>query len=128
MKSLNRRQLLRGALSVSSIGVLAGVTSFASRAQTGDAPRVINITAKRFEYVPNEIQVKLGEKIVLAITSLDFVHGMNIPDLGVRADLMPGRITRIELEPKKVGNIDFVCDNFCGDRHEEMHGRLVVTA
>jgi cytochrome c oxidase subunit 2 len=24
--------------------------------------------------------------------------------------------------------IDFVCDNFCGDGHEAMHGRFVVSA
>jgi cytochrome c oxidase subunit 2 len=23
--------------------------------------------------------------------------------------------------------IDFVCDNFCGEGHEDMHGRFVVT-
>jgi len=63
-----------------------------------------------------------------AIRSLDFVHGMNIPDLGMRLDLVPGRVTRLELQPKAAGTIDFVCDNFCGDGHEEMHGRFVVTA
>jgi heme/copper-type cytochrome/quinol oxidase subunit 2 len=26
------------------------------------------------------------------------------------------------------GSYDFVCDNFCGDHHEEMHGRMIVEA
>ena len=63
-----------------------------------------------------------------SIRSLDFVHGMNIPDLGMRLDLGPGRVTRLELQPKAAGVIDFVCDNFCGDGHEEMHGRFIVSA
>jgi cytochrome c oxidase subunit 2 len=86
------------------------------------------MTARRFVYEPNEIALKAGERVVVAIRSLDFVHGMNIPDLGMRLDLMPGRVTRLELQPKAPGVIDFVCDNFCGDGHEEMHGRFVVSA
>jgi cytochrome c oxidase subunit 2 len=70
----------------------------------------------------------VGERVVVAINSVDFVHGMNIPDLGKRLDLVPGRATRLELQPKAPGVIDFVCDNFCGEGHEEMHGRFVVSA
>ena len=29
---------------------------------------------------------------------------------------------------RRRATIDFVCDNFCGDGHEEMHGRFVVSA
>jgi cytochrome c oxidase subunit II len=118
-----RRHLLRGTLALAS-GALTGATWAQSSAQA----RVIPLTARRFEYVPNEIPLKVGEKVVVEINSLDFVHGMNIPDLGKRLDLVPGRLTRLELQPTKAGVIDFVCDNFCGDGHEEMHGRFVVTA
>lgn len=90
--------------------------------------RVIEIIAQRFRFTPHEIQLKVGEPVMLAIKSLDFVHGMNIPDFGKRADLVPGQITRIELLPSTSGTFDFVCDNFCGDGHEEMHGRFVVSA
>jgi cytochrome c oxidase subunit 2 len=92
------------------------------------APRVIEMTARRFQFEPNEIRLTAGERVVLAIRSVDFVHGMNIPDLGVRKDLVPGQITRVELQPKAPGVIDFLCDNFCGDGHETMNGRFVVTA
>ena len=97
-------------------------------AQPAAEPRVIEITAHRFAYEPNEIALRAGERVVIAIRSLDFVHGMNIPDLGMRLDLVPGRVTRLELQPKVPGTIDFVCDNFCGDGHEEMHGRFIVSA
>ena len=53
---------------------------------------------------------------------------MNFPDFKIRADLMPGRVTRIELPALQAGTYEFLCDNFCGDGHEEMHGKLVVTA
>ena len=47
--------------------------------------------------------LKAGERVVVAIRSLDFVHGMNIPDLGMRLDLVPGRVTRLELQPQGAG-------------------------
>lgn len=117
-----RRQALRmlTALAASGLGV--------ALAQAPARVREIAVTAKRFEFVPAEIELKAGEEVVVVVTSLDFVHGMNIPDLKRRYDLVPGRPTRIGLSPTQAGIIDFVCDNFCGDGHEEMHGRFVVRA
>jgi len=120
----SRRRILKGVFAA------AGAVAFerSGVAQSVAAPRTIEMIARRFVYEPNEIALKAGERVVIAIRSLDFVHGMNIPDLGMRLDLVPGRVTRLELQPKAAGTIDFVCDNFCGDGHEEMHGRFVVTA
>lgn len=121
MKPLDRRRWLAAVASVSAAGwgsVLA---------QTGTAPRLVEITARRFVYLPAEIGLKVGERVVIAVTSLDFIHGMNIPDLGKRFDLVPGRVTRFELQPTQAGVIEFLCDNFCGDKHEEMQGRFVVS-
>jgi cytochrome c oxidase subunit II len=123
MRCASRRQLLKGTLASTSAALVgAGV------AQGAAEPRVIEMTARRFAYEPNEIALKAGERVVIAIRSIDFVHGMNIPGLGRRLDLMPGRVTRLELHPQAPGVIDFVCDNFCGDGHENMHGRFVVSA
>ena len=121
--STSRRRILQAAVAVAGATLVrAGV------AQDAAAPRVIELTARRFTYIPNEIALKVGERVVIAISSIDFVHGMNLPDLHMRLDLVPGRITKLELQPKTPGVIDFVCDNFCGDGHEEMHGRFVVSA
>ena len=121
--STSRRRILQGVVATAGAALVgAGV------AQDAAAPRVIELTARRFNYTPNEIALKAGERVVIAIQSIDFVHGMNLPDLHMRLDLVPGRITKLELHPKTPGVIDFVCDNFCGDGHEEMHGRFVVIA
>ena len=119
--STQRRRLLQGALATAGAALLR-----VSGAQP--QPRTIELVAKRFEYVPKEVPLKVGERVIIAIKSLDFVHGMNIPDLHKRLDLVPGRITQLELQPTAPGVIEFVCDNFCGDHHEEMHGSFVVSA
>ena len=45
--------------------------------------RVIKITAQKFSYEPNEIELKVGEPVVLELTSKDVTHGFNLPDLGI---------------------------------------------
>ena len=95
-------------------------------AAAADKPRVIKIVAQRFRYTPNEITLQAGREYVVEFTALDFVHGFNLPDLKKRADLMPGMVTKVSIKFDKPGKYDFLCDNFCGDGHEEMNGRFVV--
>ena len=107
-------------LSGIALGAAMGVGQSAVNEQ------VIQVTAQRFTFTPSEIVVKKGQPVVLEFTSLDFVHGFNIPSLKLRADLPPGKITQVRFTPDQVGEHPFVCDNFCGSGHEEMHGRIVV--
>lgn len=97
-----------------------------SQNQMPDNERVIKIVAQRFSYTPNEIVLKTGEPARLEFTSLDFMHGFNIPDLKIRANLPPGQVTVVHLTPQKAGIYDFLCDNFCGAGHEGMEGRIIV--
>jgi cytochrome c oxidase subunit II len=124
-----RRSTATGLLVV-AIG-LGGTTFggvFLAHAQTNNAnqEQVIKIVARRFAYTPNEIVLKKGQPVILEFTAIDFVHGFKIPDLNIRADLPPGKVTRIPITPEKAGVYDFLCDNFCGTDHEDMNGRILV--
>ncbi len=90
------------------------------------AEQVIHLTAKKFEYTPNEITLKKGVPVVVEITSLDRDHGFKVPELGIRADVKPGATTRVRIVPDRVGRFEFRCDVFCGSRHEDMSGEFVV--
>ena len=92
-----------------------------------ETERVIKITAKRFEYSPNEITVKKGVPVVLEFTSLDRLHGFDCPGLGIRTDISPKKVTQLRFVPEKVGEFPFHCDNFCGSGHEKMTGKIIVT-
>ena len=74
---------------------------------------------------PNE-KVSARSLVVESLTTLDFGHGFRIPDLDFRADFVPDRVNVVRLVPQKSGKFDFLCDNFCGNGHEEMNGRLIV--
>jgi len=95
--------------------------------QAAQPEQVIKITAKRFEYSPNEIRIKKGVPVILEFTSLDRVHGFTVPDLGgIRATIEPGKATRVRIVVPASGTYEFHCDIFCGDGHEGMTGKIVV--
>jgi cytochrome c oxidase subunit 2 len=106
--------------------VLVGVLAIAaSSAAMADEP-VIQITAKKFEYSLHTLTLRKGVPVVIELTALDRVHGFNLPDFGVRTDVLPGKATRLRFTPDKTGEFVFFCDVFCGDGHEEMSGVLTV--
>jgi cytochrome c oxidase subunit 2 len=87
---------------------------------------VIKITTKRFEFNPSVITLRKGEPVTLEFTALDVLMGFNLPEFGVRTDVIPGKTTRLRLTPMKTGMFVFLCDVFCGTGHEDMSGKLIV--
>jgi cytochrome c oxidase subunit 2 len=120
-----RRNWIARAITLGTLPLLGAFGRHA--AAQAPAPQVVKLVAQRFRYTPTEFRVKPGE-VVLEFTSLDFVHGFNMPDLKVRADLPPGRVTQVRFTVGAPGEYPFLCDNFCGDHHEEMGARMIVEA
>jgi cytochrome c oxidase subunit 2 len=106
------------------LGVRAYPTQSAPRA---DDVKVIRITAKKFDFTPNEISVKKGVPVALELTSSDRVHGFSLTDFQLTAKIEPGKVTRVAFTPDKTGEFTFSCNIFCGSGHEDMAGRLIVT-
>jgi cytochrome c oxidase subunit 2 len=121
MKSVRTGLLIYGLVTAFFLISLGGYLLAAENEQ------VIKITAKMFEYSPNKITVKKGVPVVLEFTSLDRLHGFNCPSLGIRTDIVPGKVNRLRFVPDKVGTFPFHCDNFCGSGHEGMTGTITVT-
>ena len=118
-----KRFLLTGVLLASA--VVSGLLVYA-RANALPAERVIHITAKKFDFSPDSITLKKGEPVVFEISSADREHGFNLRAFGVRANVSPGKVTRVRFTPDKTGKFTFSCDVFCGDGHEEMAGTVIV--
>jgi cytochrome c oxidase subunit 2 len=91
-----------------------------------EGEQVVKITAKRYEYNPNTITVKMGRPVVLEFTSLDRLHGFRCPGLAIRTDIPPGKATRLKFVPQKTGQFPFHCDIFCGEGHGNMTGTIIV--
>ncbi len=117
-------QLLVAAVCLLAVALVTGAVTGAIADEAG---QVIKVTAKRYEYSPSEITLKKGVPVTLEFTSLDRPHGFNCPDLEIRTDIMPGKVNRVNFVPKKVGTFEFHCDLFCGEGHETMTGKFIVT-
>ena len=91
-----------------------------------DSPRVVEITAKRYEFSPKEITLKRGETVTIRLTSEDVTHGFFMKALGIDAVIDPGKPTEITLTPQTAGTFTTICDHFCGEGHGNMHMKIVV--
>jgi cytochrome c oxidase subunit II len=98
----------------------------AARSSESDEQQV-SMLAMKFDYWPDAVTVKKGKPVVLELSALDRIHGFAVPGLGLRTDITPGPPTILRFTPQKAGVYSLHCDNFCGDGHEEMAGRIVVT-
>ena len=118
-----KRILLTGVLLASA--VVSGLLIY-TKANAVPTERAIHITAKKFDLSPDSITLKKGEPVVFVISSADREHGFNLRAFGVRANISPGKVSRIRFTPDKTGKFTFSCDVFCGDGHEEMTGTVIV--
>lgn len=118
-----RRAVVFAGVSGLGLGLALGVAGRV-RAQSGE--RVIPVVARRFVFLPGEIELKRGEPVVFELTAPEVVMGFSIPAFKLRTDIIPGQVTRLRFVPQKVGTFGFLCDVFCGDGHEGMSGQLTV--
>lgn len=95
-------------------------------AQQAPPVREIKMTAKKYEFNPEEIPVKQGERVRLLVTATDRKHGFQIEALGLKTELPEGKETAVEFTADKPGTYEFKCSVRCGWRHGSMKGRLIV--
>jgi cytochrome c oxidase subunit II len=111
----------------SGLAVLIGLLALASpRARAEESPRVVVITAKRFEFSPSEITLKKGEPVKLQLKSEDVTHGFFLRPLGIDMDIPAGGTAEVTVTPKEVGRFRAICDHFCGAGHGGMKMTIVV--
>jgi cytochrome c oxidase subunit II len=94
-------------------------------AARADEP-VIQVKAKKFEFLPPVIELKKGQAVVLEFVALDRKHGVKQKELGLDLVVEPGKPARARLVPEQAGEFEFACSVFCGSGHEEMTGKIVV--
>jgi len=93
----------------------------------GSGVQTVQMVAQRFNYTPDEIKLKKGVPVDLVLTTKDRLHGFYAPELGLRAQIVPGQTTHVKFTPDKVGSFALACDIFCGSGHESMDAKITVT-
>ena len=92
----------------------------------GEPEQVIQIQAKKFEFIPPVVALKKGVPVVLEFVALDRKHGARQRDLGIDLEISPDKPARVRVVPAKEGTYEFNCTVFCGSGHEVMSGQIVV--
>jgi cytochrome c oxidase subunit II len=75
----------------------------------------------------NELRLPVGEPVEVRLTSADVIHSFWVPALAGKMDALPGRTTRLVLEPTRTGRFRGVCAEYCGSAHALMAFDVVVT-
>jgi cytochrome c oxidase subunit 2 len=110
---------------VCEIGLL-GVPAMINLTRASDNPKVIEISAKKFEFSPNEITLKKGEPVILRLSSSDRVHGFMSKPLKIDTDIPSDTTKDVAVTPDTAGNFTVICDHYCGTGHGNMKMKVTV--
>jgi cytochrome c oxidase subunit II len=89
--------------------------------------RVQYVVPDGFVETANELRLPVGQRVELQLSSPDVIHSFWVPSLAGKMDMIPGRITRLALEPTRTGTFRGVCAEYCGASHALMAFEVVVT-
>jgi len=75
----------------------------------------------------NDLHLRVGVPVRLDVTSLDVLHSLFVPDLGLRVDAVPGRTNSVVVTPLRAGSYAGECAEFCGYAHPTMRFTVSVS-
>jgi len=95
---------------------------------TAGAPvKEVEVSAKKYEFSPAEIEVPVNTLLRLRFKATDKEHGFelkSVKDSCVK--FKPGTPATLEFYADQAGEFEFKCCKFCGFGHGKMKGKLVV--
>lgn len=74
----------------------------------------------------NELHLQEGVAVKVTGTSEDVIHDFGIPAFRSKIDVVPGRYVSTWYKPIKTGSYHIFCDQYCGQGHSQMVGKVVV--
>jgi cytochrome c oxidase subunit 2 len=105
---------------------LFAVTTYSAQNAPSGADGQIKVTARKYEFSPDVIKAKRGDRIKLVITALDRDHGFKLETFHIDQKLPKGEAVTVEFTADQAGTFPFECSHFCGLGHKKMKGQLTV--
>ena len=105
---------------------LVSVPSTIDLTRASDEPKVIEISAKKFEFTPSQITLKRGEPVILRLSSSDRVHGFMSKPLKIDTDIPADKTADVPVTPDTAGDFTVICDHYCGTGHGNMKMKVTV--
>ena len=117
-----------------------GAVNLADTVREDPNAMVIKVTgiqwSWKFEYPPidgisvasDELHIPVGKQVLLQMTSNDVIHSFWVPEFRVKQDLVPGRITELNITPTREGNYMVRCAELCGTSHAYMEKPVIISS
>jgi len=93
------------------------------------APRLVTVemTAKRFAFLPEQVEVAEGDEVTINVRSADGTHGIEIEKLKVKKTIpRGGEVVTLSFTAPAPGRYVIKCSEYCGRGHDDMKSALVV--
>jgi len=131
------------AISLAGLLFIGAAMRAGAQSKAEESVQVVEMTAKKYDYSPDEIRVKKGSRVQLKIRATDRTHGFKIrlypegtPEKGEYGLRMVDNQNNFKLEENQQRTIEFVaerpgtyifrCSVFCGMGHRGMSGKIIV--
>jgi len=92
-------------------------------------PRLVTVemTAKRFAFLPEQVEVAEGDEVTINVRSADGTHGIEIEKLKVKKAIpRGGEVVTLSFTAPAPGRYVIKCSEYCGRGHDDMKSVLVV--
>jgi cytochrome c oxidase subunit 2 len=121
-----QKRLFRAAAAVVFVAAAAGTVLMRAEAP---APRAVTVemTARRFVFLPEQVEVIEGDEVTINVRSADGTHGIEIGKLKLK-NVIPrgGDIVTLAFTAPAPGRYLITCSEYCGRGHDNMKSVLVV--
>lgn len=118
---------VRAAWVGSAVLVAIGVGTAAGKGATATDGPILEVTASRFQFDPETVEVHEGDRVRLRLRATDTVHGFSLKPFKLKVTLPEsGEPVDVEFLADRAGVFDFACSEYCGPGHSRMKGRLIV--
>lgn len=88
--------------------------------------RVVELTARRFQFEPEVIDVRHNDIVRLTITSADIAHSFTVDAYRIQKRVPPGGRVTFEFRADEVGRFPFYCSMRIDEGCRDMRGELIV--
>ncbi len=84
------------------------------------------VVASAWTFSPRELEIPVGSKVTIYVTSVDLQHGFKITDTNVNFMVIPGQVSKLDYTFDTVGEFPYICHEYCGSGHASMFGTVNV--
>jgi cytochrome c oxidase subunit 2 len=117
-----------GGMAAAFAAVAVAAVPVLTRAEA-PAPRQVTVemTAKRFAFLPEQVEVAEGDEVTIDVRSADGTHGIEIGKLKVKKTIpRGGEVVTLSFTAPAPGRYAITCSEYCGRGHDDMRSVLVV--